>query len=392
MRMAGDDHDGDERLTAAEVAETLGVRRPTLWGYVARGQFPVPDGEFGPKLKWWWSSTVETWLAGRPGQGARTDRAGPRVGSLFSGYGGLDLAVTAVFGARLAWHVETDPAAATVLAQHHPAVPNHGDVTAVDWTGVGEVDVLTGGFPCQDVSIAGARAGMSPDSRSGLWAHMAQAIAVLKPRTVVIENVPGLLSAAAADRELERDASNVGDRAAEPALRGLGAVLGELAELGFDAQWCCLRADQVGAPHVRNRLVILAFDRSRGPHVAAHPHRTRLALGGQQPARGQREAAERDGGAGVWGQYTPAIERWEHVTGRAAPAPTTTGPRGGTTLNPAFSEWMMGLPTGHVTAVTSLDRRDQLRLLGNGVVPQQAAAALTHLLDQVATEHTDSDR
>lgn len=373
----------EERRTAAEVAELLGVRRQTLWGYVARGQFPVPDGQYGPKLKWWWHSTVEAWLSARPGQGARTDRSGPRVGSLFSGYGGLDLAVAAVFGGHLGWHAEADPAAAAVLAAHHPTVANHGDVTGLDWTGLDRVDVLTGGFPCQDVSIAGRRAGLTPDSRSGLWAHMAQAVAVLQPRTVVIENVPGLLSAAAADRELERDASNVGDAPAEPALRGLGAVLGDLAELGFDAQWCCLRADQVGAPHVRNRLVVLAWDRDRGPHPAAHPHRTRLALGGVQPARGQRQAAERDRRPPVdWAEYGPAIERWEHVTGHSAPAPTVSGPRGGTQLSPAFSEWMMGLAPGHVTAVPGLDRREKLRLLGNGVVPQQAAAALAHLLDQ----------
>lgn len=97
----------------------------------------------------------------------------PALGSLFSGYGGLDLAVEATLGARTVWHCENDPAASRVLATRWLGVPNLGDITRVRWSDVEPVDVLTGGFPCQDVSHAGRRAGLAPGTRSGLWAQMA---------------------------------------------------------------------------------------------------------------------------------------------------------------------------------------------------------------------------
>lgn len=81
-----------------------------------------------------------------------------------------------------------------------------------------------------------------------------------------------------------------------------------------------------------------------------------------------------------WGPYGPAIHRWELILNRPAPAPTITGKRGGQQLSPRFVEWMMGLPEGHVTTVPRLSRNDQLKLLGNGVVPLQVAAALSFLL------------
>lgn len=125
-----------------------------------------------------------------------------RYGGLFEGYGGLTQAVLSVLGGTLAWYSEIEPAACRVLAHHHPGVLNLGDITAVDWDTVEPVDVLGGGFPCQDVSAAGRRAGLRPGTRSGLWSHMAHAIAVLRPRLVVIENVRGLLSAPA-DSDVE---------------------------------------------------------------------------------------------------------------------------------------------------------------------------------------------
>ena len=181
-----------------------------------------------------------------------------RIGSLVSGAGGLDMAVEAVFGATTAWHCEVDPAASKVLAHRWPGVPNYGDITKVDWNTVEPVDVLCGGFPCQDVSIAGARAGITTGTRSGLWEEMAGAIAVLGPRIVVIENVRGLLSAEAY-RDVEPDSTAVGDRPGRPVLRAAGAVLGDLADLGFDAEWGRLGASHVGAPHRRHRIFIVAW-------------------------------------------------------------------------------------------------------------------------------------
>lgn len=185
-----------------------------------------------------------------------------RVGSLFSGAGGLDLAVEAMFGGRTVWHCETDSAAGKVLAARWPDVPNLGDITAVDWSTVKPVDVLCGGFPCQDVSAAGKRAGIRQGTRSGLWLEFAEVIHHLRPAFVVIENVRGLLSGYA-HRAVESADLAVGDRTGRPLLRAAGAVLGDLADLGYDAQWATVSAASVGAPHRRERVFILATDAAR---------------------------------------------------------------------------------------------------------------------------------
>ncbi|MGA5670112.1 DNA cytosine methyltransferase [Streptomyces pseudogriseolus] len=206
--------------------------------------------------------------------------SGLRIGSLFTGTGALDLAVMDVFDAEVVWHSQYEPPdkngkedtnqyAAKILARHWPDVPNLWDITKVDWQAVlqehGPVDILTGGFPCQDVSSAGKRAGLTADSRSGLWAHFARAIHELNPRLVVIENVEGLLSAPA-DRGLGLDAEALEKEArAGRVLRALGAVLGDLATLGFHAEWERVGADDVGAPHRRRRVIIYAWQASFDP-------------------------------------------------------------------------------------------------------------------------------
>lgn len=182
----------------------------------------------------------------------------PRIGSLFSGAGGLDLAVEHVTGGRTVWHCEADPDAAKVLAAHWPGVPNLGDITAVDWSAVEPVDVLCGGFPCQDVSAAGRRAGLATGTRSGLWLQYAEAINQLRPQLVVIENVRGLLSGYA-HRAMEPGPDDLGDRSSRPLLRAAGAVLGDLADLGYDAQWTTIAASDIGAPHRRERVFIVAY-------------------------------------------------------------------------------------------------------------------------------------
>ncbi|MFF2571211.1 DNA cytosine methyltransferase [Streptomyces sp. NPDC058084] len=187
----------------------------------------------------------------------------PRIGSLCSGYGGLDLAVRDVLGGEIVWHCEYDPAdpqqrSAQILAHHWPSVPNYGDIAAVDWTSVPPVDVLTAGFPCTDVSLAGRLDGIAPGTRSGIWRHVAEAISVLRPSLVVIENVRGLLSAPAT-RGVEREHEPVDDGQQLGDLRALGAVLGDLAALRFDAEWCLYRASDAGAPHRRERVFILAW-------------------------------------------------------------------------------------------------------------------------------------
>lgn len=349
-----------------------------------------------------------------------------RVGSLFSGYGGLDLAVEEVFDARTIWFSEINEPVARVFAHHWPDVPNLGDITAIDWSTVAPVDVLCGGFPCQDVSTVGKRAGLAPGTRSGLWAHMATAIEALQPEWVVIENVRGLLSAPAIRatsegdederrnpttatlggatlRDLEPDPWSLGDEPARP-LRALGAVLGDLADLRYDARWIGLPASAVGAPHPRFRIFVLA--RRTVPDAA----RLRFSTGRRDPGAGQgparddraqpssdrpRDAARpTDAGGDVrvdrgalrrWGRYAPAIARWERITGRPAPAPAILNEVPGLRPAPAFVEWLMGLPEGWVTSpALGLTHAQQLTALGNGVLPRQAARALGVLLSQPA--------
>lgn len=218
---------------------------------------------------------------------------GPTFGwlSLFSGYGGLDEGVRAALGGHVVALAEYEPptkktprptqAAARVLAHRYPGVPNLGDVTAADFRQLhGMVHGITAGFPCQDVSHAGLRTGMHEGTRSGLWSQVARAIDELQPALVMIENVPGLRTARAGDptevvddetaSDMEPDAGAVGDasRGDRPVLRAFGAVLGDLAERGYDAEWISLRASDVGAPHRRERVFILAYRRDL-THVAA---------------------------------------------------------------------------------------------------------------------------
>jgi len=159
-----------------------------------------------------------------------------QLGSLCTGYGGLDLAVEAVFGATLAWYADTDPAASRVLAARYPGTPNLGDIAAVDWSSVAPVDVIAAGFPCQDISNAGRREGIT-GSRSSLWTAVADCVRQVGPAIVVVENVAALRA------------------------RGLDVVTADLAKIGYDSRWVCVRASDVGAAHRRDRLFLLAHRR-----------------------------------------------------------------------------------------------------------------------------------
>ena len=185
-----------------------------------------------------------------------------KIGSLFSGYGGLDLAVMNTLDAQVVWHCEFDKAPSAILAKHFPNVPNFQDVRSVDFTTVEPVDILTGGFPCQDLSLAGKRAGLEEGTRSGLWIEFARAIQELQPKLVIIENVRGLLSAKA-NNGMEYEQEDLDVIAGRVPIRAMGAVLGDLADIGYDARWCGLRAADAGAPHNRFRIFIVAFPQSK---------------------------------------------------------------------------------------------------------------------------------
>ena len=216
-----------------------------------------------------------------------------RMGSMCSGYGGLDMAVHEVLGGEVAWVADMDPGACTILAQRLPGVPNLGDITGVDWSSAEPVDVLTAGFPCQDISLAGKRAGMRKGTRSGIWTYVAAAIDALRPSLVILENVRSLTSAAA-DSDVEPCPWCLGDSGEQSALRALGAVLGDLADLGFDAEWVCVGADDAGAPHRRKRIFIVAWPAADAP-AADERRRIIAGIGDWRHAAVRLEAGDQPG-------------------------------------------------------------------------------------------------
>lgn len=271
-----------------------------------------------------------------------------RIGSLFSGAGGLDLAVQAVFGGEVVWHAEIDKAASKVLAHRFPGVPNLGDITQVDWATVHGVDVLCGGWPRQPFSVAGKREGANDDR--ALWPYVAGAVRGLRPKFVVLENVANVV----ADGELAR-------------------AVGDLSGIGYDARWTCFSASSVGAPHQRNRCFIVAYPVCVGLETSVEREgRYESEITGSDGCRGALPQA-------AWGRYAQAISRWESLT-RPAPTPTVHQ-NGRDFLNIEFAEWMMGWPSGWVSdPILEISPRDQLRIIGNGVVPQQAEWAMRTLM------------
>ncbi|WP_320175807.1 DNA (cytosine-5-)-methyltransferase [Maridesulfovibrio sp.] len=171
-----------------------------------------------------------------------------KVGSLFSGVGltdfGLELA-----GFEHAWFCEIEPYARDILSKRWPGRTIYKDIKELDGNEVEKVDLLSGGFPCQDVSCGGKRKGITKETRSGLWYEYARIIRQVRPRYVLIENVPGLRS------------------------KGFEIVLKELAEIGYDAEWIVLSAAQFGAPHLRERLFIVAYPHSAGDDDPTGPRR-----------------------------------------------------------------------------------------------------------------------
>jgi len=161
-----------------------------------------------------------------------------RILDLFSGIGGFSLGLERTSGFETVAFCEIEEFPRRVLAKHWPNVPCYRDVrelTAERLAADGiAVDVICGGFPCQDISTAGKGAGLAGE-RSGLWSEIARLVGELAPRFVIVENVAALLS------------------------RGLGDVLGDLASLGYDAEWHCIPASAIGAPHRRDRVWIVAY-------------------------------------------------------------------------------------------------------------------------------------
>jgi len=155
---------------------------------------------------------------------------------LFSGIGGFALAASWVWGVEheVVSFCEVEPFAQKVLKKHWPEVPVHDDISTFNCDNLQNIGLLTGGFPCQDISLSGKGEGLN-GKRSGLWFEMFRIIRTIRPRFVIIENSSALL------------------------VRGGGRVIADLASIRFDAQWQVVTAKEVGAPHLRKRLCIVAY-------------------------------------------------------------------------------------------------------------------------------------
>lgn len=246
------------------------------------------------------------------GRGASTTLT---VGSLFSGIGGIDLGLQMTGGFETRWMCEIDPWCRRVLAKHWPDVPCYEDVTTLDFETVEHVDVICGGFPCQDISNAGQRAGLSGE-RSGLWREMLRAVRVVRPRFLLVENVAAITN------------------------RGMATLHGELAALGYDVESDCIPAAAVGAPHIRDRAFVLAY-----PSDDWTGRRKQQSQGGEGTAQvANANERGRDGWSGAFGACW-----WTQ--------PTDCG---WWIVEPALDRVATGIPR----------RVDRLRGLGNAVVPQ----------------------
>ena len=284
-----------------------------------------------------------------------------RVGSLFSGIGGLELGLERA-GMEVVWQVEKDDYCRRVLAKHWPDVTRYEDVHDVGGPNLEPVDLICGGFPCQPVSQAGKR--LAQADERWLWPEFARIIRELRPRYALMENVPGLL------------------------VRGFGGVLGDLAAAGYDAEWCVLGADDVGAPHRRKRVFIVAHTASprraegiRGTCRAARngAWRSRPERLGAEMALTEGVGRERDGSS--WEPQPTTRQPQGEPPGRQSAAIRDTHgehegsigePRGRTYAEPARGGWWTTEPDVGRVAHGVPARVDRLRALGNAVVPQVA--------------------
>tara|TARA_R110002167_G_scaffold43625_2_gene131606 strand:+ start:118 stop:897 length:780 start_codon:yes stop_codon:yes gene_type:complete len=237
-----------------------------------------------------------------------------KICSLFSGIGGLELGLEAAGVGETFWQVEQDAFCRSILAKHWPDAKRFEDVRTVGAEDIGGAELLCGGFPCQDISLAGRGGGLAGE-RSGLWGEYARLIRLVLPRFVIIENVPALTG------------------------RGLSEVLGELAGCGYDAEWDTISAAAVGACHRRNRIFIIAWlrDAADTNSISLREQQQRVQLpGGKIQAKGEAVTLD-DGGKGSF-----RINPWQTKRG----------------ISPVDD----GVP----------DQLVRQRALGNAVVPQVA--------------------
>ena len=288
----------------------------------------------------------------------------PTIGSLFSGIGGIELGLESALGARTVWQVEKDPFCRSLLQVRWPEAKRYVDVKEAGKHNLENTTIVCGGFPCQDLSFAGKRGGLE-GAKSGLWWEMHRIIGELRPRVVVVENVPGLISL------------------------GLREVLGSLAEIGYDAEWESIRASDFGAPHKRERVFLVAYtetfsnDGREDRELPSEEGRGKGidAEAGHSGTDGDQGVEGSTGQHGVDGHgEAPPNTGSEGLEGRRKPRGIQGPARAGTPEKPWEGELLDG-PAGWdvcpVTPFCRVDdgisyRVDRLRSLGNSVVPQCA--------------------
>ena len=197
-----------------------------------------------------------------------------KVLDLFSGIGGFSLGLERTGGFETAAFCEIEEFPRKVLAKHWPNIYIHDDIRTLDGKQYrGAIAVVCGGFPCQDLSVAGNQGGITAE-RSGLWAELCRIISEVRPKYAIVENVPNLLA---------------GQRGA-----WFGRVLGDLAEIGYDAEWHCIPASYVGRPHIRDRVWVVAYPREkRGQRCISESLQRQLPLQRGENGRGLKSWRER---------------------------------------------------------------------------------------------------
>jgi DNA (cytosine-5)-methyltransferase 1 len=269
-----------------------------------------------------------------------------KVLDLFAGIGGFSLGLERTGGFETIGFCEVDKKAQAVLKKHWPEVPIYDDVTKLTKDDIdGTVDVITGGFPCQDISLAGKGAGLEGE-RSGLWWEFHRLIKELQPKWVIAENVSALRS------------------------RGLDQVLRSLSEIGYDAEWHCIPASAVGAPHRRDRIWIVAYpnlhDGRHGSSTQPYQRETRMESGSSGSGLTEREAEQNVAHSGIEGSQG-RLHRWANTQRQSQ-----LGYFGcsGSMDGQQIKDWWTTEPNVGRVAHGIPKRVDRIKQLGNAVVPQ----------------------
>ena len=281
-----------------------------------------------------------------------------RVGELFAGIGGIGLGLERTGGFEVVWQVENNDYATKVLEKNWPDVTRHDDVCTFPLEkGEWDVDLITAGFPCQDISVAGKGKGLD-GKRSGLFYEVVRIVDRLRPAAVLLENVSALLT------------------------RGLDSVLGEMASLGYDAEWHCIPAAHVGAPHRRDRIYIMAYANDSGGGASkckANKDGSSVVKGWEEqpqskPSRHREDVADSNG-KGL--QRLGGLEKTSQIFTQEKVGLFRSGV--------GQDQWGIEPDVGRM--VNGIPRRvDRLKCLGNAVVPQVAQLLGEMMLTRLEAE------